>query len=48
MGSFRTVHTRVGHNKGMHAQKVITSHTDQYLVSLPSKTNVFEDKLTKY
>ena len=28
--------------------KEITSQTDLYLVSLSSKTNVFEDKMTKY
>ena len=29
-------------------QKEITSQTDLYLVSLSSKTYVFEDKMTKY
>ena len=28
--------------------KEINNHTDQYLVSLSSKTHVFEDKVTKY
>ena len=32
----------------MITQKESTSQTDQYLVSLSSKTYVFEDKLTKY
>ena len=30
------------------ALKEITSRTDKYLVSLSSKTYVFEDKMTKY
>ena len=32
----------------MHTQKEVTSQTDLYLVSLSSKTYVFEDKMTKY
>ena len=34
--------------ENMYAQKEIISQTDLYLVSLSSKTYVFEDKLTKY
>ena len=30
------------------SHKEITNQTDQYLVILSSKTNGFEDKLTKY
>ena len=34
--------------KRCHTLKEITSQTDKYLVSLSSKTYVFEDKMTKY
>ena len=38
---------RLDSKPGVHWKK-ITSQTDNYLVSLYSKTYLFEDKLTKY